>query len=833
MHNTPTLGLVRALLVLVVAWLANSGQIVAHTPHDHVQSVQLSPSFATDRQIFAIVRKNLFRSVDAGESWHRLAPGIGGADGVDVLALSPSFAADGTMFVASSASGELSRSEDRGANWTPVHTPVDPDGVAFVRFSPAFQVNRVALAVGGSGSLLRTADGGETWRVVSLNTDHIADIGNAKDTVVAATVSGAILLSLDDGAVWHESPSDLEGLGVTCLEVPESTSVEGPFYLGTAEDGVYAVVRDGAVYKARRIGLSGQHITSLASARDGDGRLVLLATTWREALFRSDDEGATWRHGSTNLTTHHQADEFGAHHFKGIAVAKNFADQPTIFLGGYDGLFKTDDGGTTWRELETLWPGLIVGFDLTTDWDGNLLIGVANYTSGAYFHNSRDSSWRVANVGLSSTRVGAITFSPNFAADRTVFVSQWGGVFWSTDGGARWHGAHVWSGTLRSVVRRLAQALGYTNWSRIFPSAIAVSPSFATDHTLFVGIRASSFQRSGIHRSTDAGKTFHRLWNSNGQAVLAIALSPNLGDDGTAVAVLAEGIYMTADRGESWSLIRACDGACSPALAISPEFQHDRSIFAADQSGLVRTRDGGATWQSLSSLVCCRAAIDSMALSPAFAVDHEIIVSVTGVGLFQSRDAGNSFQPIAQSLSEGRPPLWRMANIPDTTPTIKYSPHYAEDRTIVASTTETLIVSVDGGETWNSIVGRPVRYEDNQDGVAYDGSWRRVRGHQYSALTVLASDETGTEVMIRFVGSGFRVVTTRGPDQGVFELSLDGEVINEVDGYAPINEYGVFAVGRHDLAPGPHQLDLRVTGSRNARSLGTRVEFDAIDVFRD
>ena len=43
---------------------------------------------------------------------------------------------------------------------------------------------------------------------------------------------------------------------------------------------------------------------------------MLLATTWNEAIFRSDDLGASWQHLFAGLQKNDQADEFGRPHFR-------------------------------------------------------------------------------------------------------------------------------------------------------------------------------------------------------------------------------------------------------------------------------------------------------------------------------------------------------------------------------------------------------------------------------------------------------------------------------------------------------------------------------------
>src|SRR5262249_14886362 len=149
-------------------------------------------------------------------------------------------------------------------------------------------------------------------------------------------------------------------------------------------------------------GLEGQHITSVAYTLDQRGEPIVFATTWREALLRSDDVGTSWiRHGF-GLTTNYQADEpaFRRPHFKSIAISPAYLLDHTVFLGGFDGLFKSIDGGQSWREMSAaLSIGLIVSFDLAQVDDAKIRLIASSYVAGVYSQES-GHAWEVNNLGL-------------------------------------------------------------------------------------------------------------------------------------------------------------------------------------------------------------------------------------------------------------------------------------------------------------------------------------------------------------------------------------------------------------------------------------------------
>jgi photosystem II stability/assembly factor-like uncharacterized protein len=112
--------------------------------------------------------------------------------------------------------GRVFRTEDGGATWTAVETPIRHDSAGAGVFSLAFRDALYGVAVGGDygkgdedrANAIVTEDGGRTWRLATGTRPHgyreaVAWAG--ADTVIALGPNGADL-SRDGGLSW--SPLD-------------------------------------------------------------------------------------------------------------------------------------------------------------------------------------------------------------------------------------------------------------------------------------------------------------------------------------------------------------------------------------------------------------------------------------------------------------------------------------------------------------------------------------------------------------------------------------------------------------------------------------------------
>ena len=171
----------------------------------------LEPSLDDEDRVYAGAEDaSLFESADGGQTWKELpalrehrtasewAPGAGGLC-LHTIVIDPSDA--GRMFIAISAAGVF-RSEDAGKSWTPANKGLRSNTMPDEDAEVGHCVHRIAMHPSRPNVLfmqkhwhvMRTDDGGESWRKISGNlpTDFgfVVDVNaNEPDTVYVVPIT--------------------------------------------------------------------------------------------------------------------------------------------------------------------------------------------------------------------------------------------------------------------------------------------------------------------------------------------------------------------------------------------------------------------------------------------------------------------------------------------------------------------------------------------------------------------------------------------------------------------------------------------------------------------
>ena len=330
--------------------------------------------------------------------------------------------------------------------------------------------------------------------------------------------------------------------------------------------------------------------------------------------------------------------------FRGIGRVTQIDVHPSngnILIAGAagGGVWRTDNGGSSWRPLMELEPTLTIGAVAIAPSSPSVMYAASGEDGGGwnpawsgvgvYRSSNGGATWTLV-TGVPSTRFSAIAVHPRNA--NVIYVAGNRGLHKSTDGGLTWRTnpglSSLFDGQITDVV------IGYEERVIFDPGFLGAAPAPASIDDLaerlpfplfpfnaervYIGVR-----NDGVYRSTTAGEqvgaspAFVRLdgpdqlpsGGAAGWTKLAIGrrgahrsafLAAKLGPDGSR-------IFTTIDGGTTWTE-RAQDVArvgydewCS-VMAVDPT---DEDVMYAGAAGaLKRTTNGGANagdWTSINT----------------------------------------------------------------------------------------------------------------------------------------------------------------------------------------------------------------------------------------
>jgi photosystem II stability/assembly factor-like uncharacterized protein len=433
---------------------------------------------------------------------------------------------------------------------------------------------------------------------------------------------------------------------------------------------VYAGVDAGGVFRSSDRGFTwtlvgqGLGIGGLVRALGVDARSPETAyAVVDDELFKTVDGGASWRRIVPRQLRRGEG-------ISTVQVHPRRAGNLYI-VAGAGRLLRSADGGATWTVLPS--PSSPSARDITL-----LAIDPAEpdalYAAtevGLFKSRNGGARWFPINQGLDRDKpVQALAFDP---ASRTIYLSQGNdfsepiALFKSTDGGARW--TSVSPGVGPGTVTELAVTAGPR------PAVIAVLEGLDGRFLL---------------RSEDGGRTWSRVEAGLPGFGVSLLATPNVLLAGT-----SEGVFRSGDRGLSWRASSQGLAATRIAgLAVDPE----TGWLYAGQLGAApfRSTDGGASWVSLRRGIGPEAG----SFSGPLAVDPQSpsrVYAGFAAGIGQSPDAGRSWDVTPVDCSR---PGWIVFDAvrPDTL-------YVGDRRPILCPFGPVCAVrrSDDGGSTWTCV----------------------------------------------------------------------------------------------------------------------------------
>lgn len=620
------------------------------------------------------------------------------------------------------------------------------------------------------GQIYTSSNGGASWRLLhnfnrpKLFIDNIVvDRRDSKVIYVAAhkhTDPGGFFKTTDGGLTWRESP-ELKAHPVHSLI--QSDSNPDILMAGTSQ-GVFRSADGGDSWsQLPTVGLANLNVESLAM--DPRNNNVIIAGTWYRP-YKTTDGGQTWRLIKAGMID--DSDVFAlalnprdpnhiiASACSGIYASRNFGEKwdkvqgipsqsrrtrdiiqhPStaglVFAGTTEGLWRSTNGGAdgswqlvTRRDLE------INAIAIHPSNPQTVFISTNNY--GVMISRDAGKSFVPTNEGYSSRFVNFILPDrerPERVYATSINTATGGGfIFISNNGGLSWEPATrnitvnrlavysilqdmrdantIYLGTNYGIYRSTDRG---SSWAPIGAPKIGPQKKPATGRRRAAGNRASSSSRSNAAsaaatRSNDMTKRAQQALIAAGydpgpadgaagtqtvtairkfQADKSIPVSGKLDDATLSALGLSGGVQTSTPAGKMPTPVIALTDAVNSLAHTYDEQQGRAGILAATNAGLYRTYDPTQGWEKISYGTGLDPRTTTISVSSQN--PKTIYVGTANSGVLVSRDGGETWQQVR--------------GVPTQAPisTIEQDPK--RSAYVYVGTKQSLYVSHDGGEKW-------------------------------------------------------------------------------------------------------------------------------------
>ena len=495
------------------------------------------------------------------------------------------FFTDANKGTAVGLSGTILRTTNGGASWA-----IQSSGTTMPLYGSWFTDANTGTLVGSSDTILRTTDGGASWAIQSSGTTNNlygVCFMNA-DTGIAVGNAGTILRTTDGGASWGiQSSGTANNLCGICF-------INADTWTAVGNAGTILRTTNGGASWTSQPGGTTNNLRSICFINADTGTVVGNAST----IFRTTDGGTSWTNQS-----------IGTNNQTGISYnlcGVSFKNADTGIVVGQSGtILQTTNGGASWTSQSSE-----VYFDLSsicfTDANTGTIVG------------STGTILRTTNGGISWTSLLSGTTQPlsNICFTDSNKGTAVGGnynyqtILRTTNGGANWTSqinllqAPLYSifftdtntgtavGAYGIILRTTDGGINWTNQPSGTSNVLYDVCFTNTDTGTAVGSNGT------ILRTTNGGNN----WTSqlSGMPDYSYTFFTNVCfiDANTGWAIGSGNIFHTTNGGNNWT---SQPSGTTPSLS-SVFFTDANTGTAVGNNGtILRTSDGGSSWTNQPS----------------------------------------------------------------------------------------------------------------------------------------------------------------------------------------------------------------------------------------
>ena len=395
---------------------ANSG-ISSSNVHD------LAYQPLTDIWYAGTYEHGVFRSRDMGESWEPISSGIPRKYPYSYIQVLEVDRRNPDLVYAGAREG-LFISRDRGNTWESQLALLEFDVLSIEPLATG-----VLVGTWAAGVYRKTESDAWIWWNEGLTNINISGfaINPADSNIMVATTWGAgLYVTMDGGKNWHLSDS-----GITNKMTIDSVILPGDptrIYATSDGRGIFLSEDSGRTWRAVNQGLNAGIITSILI--DPVNRNKIYAGTEYVGLYISEDAGESWQ-------------PTGLDRYAIWEIAVNPQNPDIIYVGtwgitayAYEGLavLRTLDGGVTWEVvLELKNAALALAIDPTCP----DCIYVGTHGSGVFKSLDGGETWRQINQGLREPKIWDLMIAP-WDPNYLFVATGGGGIYYSANSGDHW-----------------------------------------------------------------------------------------------------------------------------------------------------------------------------------------------------------------------------------------------------------------------------------------------------------------------------------------------------------------------------------------------------------
>jgi photosystem II stability/assembly factor-like uncharacterized protein len=494
-----------------------------------------------------------------------------------------------------------------------------------------------ALAFNVQGQVFRSLNGGASWKRTAWIRDFVYDLAcdpRRPDTAYVLWMNGVYKTS-DRGATWtkHHFPSPHYSFGRIAVS-PKNSEVLYATGICVTSSTTWTTCM--AVFKSTTGGRTWSVKTVIPGSSGGQARALAVAPSrpqilyvggwyttdrYHDGLFKSVDGGTTWK----EIT--------GAIEEEPKAIAVDPADFDRVYVGTDAGVFTSSDGGASWAKAAGI-PGATA---LIIDPANRAAIYAGN---GAALYRSTDAGahW----TALPSTAYGSVACL-SLSSGRMLYGAS-GGLYRSGDGGATWTASHAGIRAARMEAPAVSDAAPGTLYG-IVPS-------------------------QGLMKSSDDGATWSKLPDfKRSRGVTRIVLHPtnpkimySLGTGPFVPPAVGAGplpsVYRTVDGGSTWERVLTAKVSDLEMSRTHPSrvfagglFRRPLSTF--EEMCVFRTLNGGGVWDCWAVYPAPASHVYDLAVDPE---DDRVVYLGGDQGVytkvfFKSTDRGRTWTNLSSALA--------------------------------------------------------------------------------------------------------------------------------------------------------------------------------------